>query len=145
MSAVPDLPHGGYRVVSTSTRAKLNGVNAICSDHHLSVSCCCDFFLPIICHGVWNLQDPHLRRKALQMFTGRLDPECGGAPRLSRGEESLFVEMVPSLRLVAMGKKSLSIGDDVDEDDAAGEAKLEVVRTRFNKRWSFLFLLHVQA
>ena len=63
-------------------------------------------------------QDPHLRRKALQMFTRRLDPAAAGgaAPRLSPGEEYLFVEMVPSLRMVAMGRstRSPSSGDNSD-------------------------------
>ncbi|CAM9545090.1 unnamed protein product [Scytosiphon promiscuus] len=73
-------------------------------------------------------QDPHLRRKALQMFTRRLDPEGGAALRLSPGEEGLFVEMVPSLRLVAMGKNSSAVGADSDDDgDAAADARLEEV------------------
>lgn len=64
-------------------------------------------------------QDPHLRRKALRMFTRRLDPAegggSGGAPRLSPGEQSLFVEMVPSLRLVAMGKRSVGVAEEDDD------------------------------
>lgn len=51
------------------------------------------------------------------MFTRRLDPE-GGTLRLTPGEESLFVDMVPSLRSVAMGKKatgaSLAPEDELD-------------------------------
>ncbi|CAM9381439.1 unnamed protein product [Ectocarpus fasciculatus] len=74
-------------------------------------------------------QDPHLRRKALRMFTRRLDPAegggSGGAPRLSPGEESLFVEMVPSLRLVAMGKRS--VGGTEGDDDDIGEGMEEVM------------------
>ncbi|CBJ49062.1 conserved unknown protein [Ectocarpus siliculosus] len=74
-------------------------------------------------------QDPHLRRKALRMFTRRLDPAegggSGGAPRLSPGEESLFVEMVPSLRLVAMGKRS--VGRAGEDDDDIGEGIEEVM------------------
>ncbi|CAM9340670.1 unnamed protein product [Ectocarpus sp. 12 AP-2014] len=74
-------------------------------------------------------QDPHLRRKALRMFTRRLDPAegggSGGAPRLSPGEENLFVEMVPSLRLVAMGKRS--VGGAGKDDDDMGEGIEEVM------------------
>lgn len=73
------------------------------------------------------------------MFTHRLDPSGGGAPRLSPGEESLFVEMVPPLRRVAMGGGSEIEGfeagveevmgrsleaeamEDGDEDDDKGE------------------------
>lgn len=61
--------------------------------------------LRMIVGVVYWLQDPHLRRKALQMFTRRLDHE-GGALRLTPGEERLFVDMVPSLRSLAMGKKA---------------------------------------
>lgn len=68
---------------------------------------------PVICAD--QSQDPHLRRKALQMFTRRLDPASGGAPSLSPGEESLFVDMVPSLRVVASGK---TLAVDSDEDVA---------------------------
>eukprot|EP00903_Cladosiphon_okamuranus_P012984 g12116.t2 len=74
-------------------------------------------------------QDPHLRRKALQMFTQRLDPAgggSGGALRLALGEESLFVEMVPSLRSVAMGKKAGGSLSATEEDEAV-EAGLEEV------------------
>ncbi|CAM9439904.1 unnamed protein product [Ectocarpus sp. 6 AP-2014] len=74
-------------------------------------------------------QDPHLRRKALRMFTRRLDPAegggSGGSPRLSPGEESLFVEMLPSLRLVAMGKRS--VGGAGEDDDDMGEGIEEVM------------------
>ncbi|CAM9175365.1 unnamed protein product [Ectocarpus sp. 12 AP-2014] len=74
-------------------------------------------------------QDPHLRRKALRMFTRRLDPAegggSGGAPRLSPGEESLFVEMVPSLRLIAMGKRS--VGGAGKDDGDMGEGIEEVM------------------
>lgn len=52
------------------------------------------------------------------MFTRRLDPAAAGgaAPRLSPGEEYLFVEMVPSLRMVAMGRstRNPSSGDNSD-------------------------------
>lgn len=61
------------------------------------------------------------------MITRRLDPATdGGAQRLAPGEESLFVDMVPSLRSVAMGKKAG--GSPVAEVDDVLEAGLEEVR-----------------
>lgn len=56
------------------------------------------------------------------MFTRRLDPASGGGPSLSPGEESLFVDMVPSLRVVATGK-TLAVDSDAD-DDVAMEGSL---------------------
>lgn len=74
-----------------------------------------------------SCQDPHLRRKALQMFTRRLDPASGGtAPSLSPGEEYLFVEMVPSLRMVAMGKSTRG-AEETSESDPDPNANLEEV------------------
>ena len=64
-----------------------------------------------------------MRRKALQMFTRRLDP-AGGAQRLAPDEEILFVDMIPSLRSVAMGKKaggSLSAAEDDDDMETGME------------------------
>lgn len=64
------------------------------------------------------------------MFTQRLDPAgggSGGALRLAPLEERLFVEMVPSLRSVAMGKKAGGSVSTTDEDEAM-EAGLEEVR-----------------
>lgn len=66
------------------------------------------------------------------MFTQRLDPAGGGsrgAPRLAPGEESLFVEMVPSLRSVAVGKKAGQSLPAAEEDEAT-EAGLEEVGIR---------------
>lgn len=66
------------------------------------------------------------------MFTQRLDPAgggSGGALRLAPGEESLFVEMVPPLRSVAMGKKAVGSLSATEEDEAM-EAGLEEVRAR---------------
>jgi len=72
-------------------------------------------------------QSVDLRRKALQMFTRRLDPAtAGGAQRLAPEEESLFVDMVPSLRSVAMGKKAGGSSSAAESDDAL-EAGLEEV------------------
>eukprot|EP00752_Nemacystus_decipiens_P002133 g2034.t1 len=74
-------------------------------------------------------QDPHLRRKALQMFTQRLDPAKGGSgvgPRLAPEEERLIVEMMPSLRSVAMGHKAGGSLTATDQDEAM-EAGLEEV------------------
>lgn len=65
------------------------------------------------------------------MFTRRLDPAAAGgaAPRLSPGEESLFVEMVPSLRMVAMGRstRSPSSGGDGGSSDMESDSNLEEV------------------
>ena len=77
-------------------------------------------------------QDPHLRRKALQMLTRRLDPAGRAAPRLSPAEETLFVEMVPSLRSVVTGVKSSplswsSTGDSSVGDDDSAEGLEEVM------------------
>lgn len=62
------------------------------------------------------------------MFTRRLDPAtAGGAQRLAPGEEGLFVDMVPSLRSVAMGKKAGG-SSPASEGDRVLEAGLEEVR-----------------
>lgn len=89
-------------------------------------------------------QDPHLRRKALQMFTRRLDPE-GGTLRLTPGEESLFVDMVPSLRSVAMGKKatdaSLAPEDELDGGLEEVRSSLLTLFTFFRLRTLVLCVL----
>lgn len=72
-----------------------------------------------------------MRRKALQMLTQRLDPAgrgSGGAQRLTPEEEDYFVEMVPSLRSVAMGKKAGGPLPSTEENEAM-ESGLEEVRT----------------
>ena len=63
------------------------------------------------------------------MFTRRLDPAAGAAaPRLSPGEESLFVEMVPSLRMVAMGRSTRSpSGGAGDNSEMDSDPTLEEV------------------
>lgn len=61
------------------------------------------------------------------MFTQRLDPD-GGALRLTPGEESLFVDMVPSLRLVAMGKKATGSATAPDQE-VSMDGKLEEVKS----------------
>lgn len=62
------------------------------------------------------------------MFTRRLDPARGGTPRLSPGEELLFIDMIPSLRMVAKGK--MSAGDDEgaegDMEEVMGRSSSEV-------------------
>lgn len=63
-----------------------------------------------------------MRRKALQMFTRRLDPASGGSPSLFPGEESLFIDMVPSLRLVATGKSHVVDSDDENVVMGGGRA-----------------------
>lgn len=63
------------------------------------------------------------------MFTQRLDPAgggSGGASRLAFEEENLFVEMVPSLRAMAMGKPADGSVSATGEDEAM-DARLEEV------------------
>lgn len=50
------------------------------------------------------------------MFTRRLDPASGDVPRLSPGEEALFVDMIPSLRAVTLGMTSLSRSSSTPEE-----------------------------
>lgn len=77
------------------------------------------FLIPLFSHEIF--QDPHLRRKALQMFTRRLAPGGVKSRRLTAGEEALFVEMVPSLRSVATGAKSAPSESSTEEDEELEE------------------------
>lgn len=57
------------------------------------------------------------------MFTRRLDTSGGDVMSLSPGEQSLFIDMVPSLRIVATGKMlPVESDEDVVMDSAPGRS-----------------------